>query len=65
MLKDVASYVILKTEISDHASALNLMRHFCPADFALVLAHEYHEDYNDLIEAKDNDQLKELLLEHE
>ena len=56
---------MLKTEISDHASALNLMRHFCPADFALVLAHEYHEDYNDLIEAKDNDQLKELLLEHE
>ena len=30
-----------------------------------MLAHEYHEDYKDLIEAKDSDQLREVLKEHE
>ena len=51
ILKDVASYVMLKTESGDTVSAKKVMEHFCPADFTLVLAHEYHEDYKDLIEA--------------
>ena len=65
ILKDVASYVMLKTESGDTDSAKKVMEHFCPADFTLVLAHEYHEDYKDLIEAKDSDRLREVLKEHE
>ena len=64
MLNDVASYAMLKTEINDAASVRNIMNHFCPADFALIFASEYHEDYTDVIKAQDGDSLLELLMEH-
>ena len=64
LLKDVASYAMLKTEIDDAASVRNIMDHFCSADFAPIFASEYHEDYNDVIKAKDAHSLLELLIEH-
>ena len=53
LLKDVATYVKRKTEVSDTASVAKLMDHFCRADFA----QEYREEYMDVIKSQDSDRL--------